>query len=153
MFMNSLFFRYKSQEDWDRAYRDAKVQQVVCIIKNCQMNLIPFEDVRSQLHLSQKIYRGLQNIELAHIRGSVGRYADFTSSFLPRRDHLRARWEQVKLLANTRGLPPIEVYQVGDAYFVIDGNHRVSVAMQDGLKTIEAYVWEFISPVQKNQNE
>jgi hypothetical protein len=44
-------------------------------------------------------------------------------------------------------MPPIEVYQVGDAYFVVDGNHRVSNARQEGMKTIEAYVCEFMTPV------
>jgi hypothetical protein len=40
------------------------------------------------------------------------------------------------------GYPPIEVYKVGDVYFVRDGNHRVSVARANGLTTIEAYVTE-----------
>jgi nucleotide-binding universal stress UspA family protein len=31
---------------------------------------------------------------------------------------------------------------VGDVYFVIDGNHRVSIARQEGAKTIEAHVIE-----------
>jgi uncharacterized ParB-like nuclease family protein len=43
-------------------------------------------------------------------------------------------------------MPPIEVYQVGEAYFVIDGNHRVSAARQEGMKTIAAYVCEFVTP-------
>jgi hypothetical protein len=43
--------------------------------------------------------------------------------------------------------PPIDVYQVGESYFVLDGNHRVSVARQHGLELIEAYVWEFPTPV------
>jgi nucleotide-binding universal stress UspA family protein len=38
------------------------------------------------------------------------------------------------------GLPPIEVYQIGDAYFVRDGNHRVSVLRQMGASAVEAYV-------------
>ncbi|UCC86075.1 MAG: hypothetical protein JSV81_14600, partial [Anaerolineales bacterium] len=81
------------------------------------------------------------------IRGSVGRYRDFTSAFLPRRDHLRQRWERVNAVVSTQEMPPIEVYQVGDAYFVVDGNHRVSNARQEGMKTIAAYVWEFVTPV------
>ncbi len=40
------------------------------------------------------------------------------------------------------GLPPIEVYKVGDVYFVRDGNHRVSVARALGNKSIQAHVWE-----------
>jgi hypothetical protein len=37
-------------------------------------------------------------------------------------------------------LPAIDVYQVGDAYFVLDGNHRVSIARRQGLEFIDAYV-------------
>lgn len=49
----------------------------------------------------------------------------------------------VDALASTRGWPPIEVYQIGNLYFVKDGNHRTSVARQLGIPTIEAHVWEF----------
>src|ERR671933_432925 len=38
--------------------------------------------------------------------------------------------------------PPIEVYQVGEVYFVRDGHTRVSVARHLGLKTIRARVTE-----------
>jgi nucleotide-binding universal stress UspA family protein len=40
------------------------------------------------------------------------------------------------------GIPPIEVYQVGDAYFVKDGNHRVSIARRLNSETITARVTE-----------
>jgi hypothetical protein len=42
--------------------------------------------------------------------------------------------------------PPIDVYQVGESYFVLDGNHRVSIARQQGLETIEAFVVEYPTP-------
>ena len=38
------------------------------------------------------------------------------------------------------GLPPISAYQLGDVYFVLDGNHRVSVARQARATFIEADV-------------
>jgi nucleotide-binding universal stress UspA family protein len=41
------------------------------------------------------------------------------------------------------GWPPIDVYKVGEVYFVVDGNHRVSIARQEGFKSIEAMVTEF----------
>jgi hypothetical protein len=41
-----------------------------------------------------------------------------------------------------RSLPPIDVYKIGDVYFVRDGNHRVSVAKANGLTDIEANVTE-----------
>ena len=45
------------------------------------------------------------------------------------------------------GLPPIEVYQIGDAFFVHDGHHRVSVARESGAKEVQAYVTEVRSIV------
>ncbi len=144
---SSLLAHYESQEKWARARRGVLVQRVVSTFKNRSVDLIPFEEVRTRLHLTQKYCRGLQEIELARIRGSVGRYKDFTSAFLPRRDHLRQRWERVNTIVSTQEMPPIEVYQVGEAYFVVDGNHRVSNARQEGMKTIAAYVCEFITPV------
>ena len=77
--------------------------------------------------------------------GSVGRYEDFTRDFLPRRDSDAERWARVERLAKDEvGLPPVDLFQIGDVYFVNDGNHRVSVARQMGHSHIEAYV----TPVQ-----
>ncbi|HEX9090347.1 MAG TPA: universal stress protein, partial [Anaerolineales bacterium] len=42
---------------------------------------------------------------------------------------------------------PIEAYELGEVYFVDDGNHRVSVAKQLGAKEIQAYVTEVHSRV------
>ncbi len=82
-----------------------------------------------------------------NICGSVGRYDDFTSAFLPRKEHMQERWERVDVAMKAGKTPPIDVYQVGESYFVLDGNHRVSIARQRGLETIEAYVTEFLTPI------
>jgi hypothetical protein len=37
-------------------------------------------------------------------------------------------------------LPPIVLYKLGGRYFVLDGNHRVSVARYQGVQWIEAEV-------------
>ena len=138
----------ESQQAWSKARRNVIVQRVLCAIQGCSIDLIPFEEARELLHLNQKICRGLQEIELDKIRGSVGRYHDFTSAFLPRRDNLRQRWQRVRSARATKGLPPIELYKVGQAYFVTDGNHRVSIARMEGEETIDAYVCEYISPLE-----
>jgi hypothetical protein len=39
------------------------------------------------------------------------------------------------------------LYQVGEAYFVVDGHHRVSVARAHGAPAIEAHVREYSSPL------
>ncbi len=144
---NSMLAQLDSQESWERARKGVLVQKVVCAFKNCSVDLIPFDEVRTRFHLTQKFCRGPESIELESIRGSVGRFTDFTSAFLPRGSHLRQRWQRVKEVVFTKGMPPIEVYQVGDAYFVVDGNHRVSIARQEDMISIEAYVCEFVTPL------
>ena len=141
---SSLFDQYELQKSWDSARRGVLVQNVVCTFKHCSVDLIPFEEVRTRLHLTHKRCRGVQEIELDHIRGSVDRYQDFTSAFLPRGSHLRQRWQRVRTVVFTQGMPPIEVYQVGKVYFVRDGHHRVSVARMNQTTHIQAYV----TPVQ-----
>ena len=143
---NDALSMYDAEEDWNWARRKVLYQEVVCFFKQCSVDLLSFEDVRSGLHLVQKTDRGLQEIPLDRIRGSVGRYNDFTSAFLPRKRHMRQRWERVDVATRAGKTPPIEVYQVGESHFVLDGNHRVSIARQRGLETIEAYVWEFPTP-------
>jgi dienelactone hydrolase len=110
-------------------------------------NLLAFEDVQHKLRLAQNTYRGLQVIPLDKIVGSVGRYHDFTRTFLPLVESDGPRWQRIAELQMDTGLPPIELYKVGEAYFVKDGNHRVSVARQFGATEIEAYVWEYETPV------
>lgn len=110
--------------------------------------LLSYEDIRARLRLHEESYKGLQDVPLDQIQGSVGRYREFTSNFLPKRAEMQERWSRVYAQANSlAGLPPIDLYKVGDVYFVRDGNHRVSVARQLGAKTIQANVTELNSPV------
>jgi len=46
-------------------------------------------------------------------------------------------------------LPPVELVQVGDVYFVRDGHHRISVARTVGQRDIEAEVtvWHVDGPL------
>jgi hypothetical protein len=134
---------FYADNDWKHARRQLLYQEVVCLVKGCSIELLSFEEARKQLHLKQKFDRGLKDIPLDKIRGSVGRYDDFSSAFLPRKDHMIERWENVDVAMREGKTPPIEAYQIGDSYFVLDGNHRVSVARQLGRNTIDAYVHEF----------
>ena len=83
----------------------------------------------------------LQVIRLGCIVGTVEPSPHFDARFRPSSAHLRSRWERIAL-AHRRGisLPPITVVQRGDGYYVVDGRHRVSVALASGLREIEAWV-------------
>ena len=130
--------------DFHNARQQAVMQQLLARFRGEGAILLPFEEIKEQLHpTGETISHGTQEIPLDKIVGSVGRYKDFTRSFLPKRDTDQERWAEVRAAVNDMvGIPPIEVYQVGDAYFVQDGNHRVSIARRLNSKSISAYVTE-----------
>ncbi len=132
-------------QDFQRARRQAALKTLIARLKGESNQLLSFEQVRQALKIQTATRRELKEIPLEAIIGSVGRYTDFTREFLPLESADAERWAKVKVAASGLvGLPPIEVYQIGEAYFVKDGNHRVSVARQSGAKFIQAYV----TPVQ-----
>jgi hypothetical protein len=141
------YYRQLASIEWTHAKRAASVERMLSTIRFSQKALVPFEEVRKSLKLHHRYYRGVQQIPLDKIVGSVGRYRDFTRTFLPRSEGVRERWERVSAVVSSTGTPPIQVYKVGDAYFVSDGNHRVSVARVHGADAIEAEVWEYTTPV------
>lgn len=105
--------------------------------------LLSFDQVQELLRDRFEIDRGTQSIPIKNIVGSVGRYRDFDRAFLPLSGANQDRWKQLDVALNElRSLPPIDVYKIGDVYFVRDGNHRVSVAKANGLSDIEAHVTE-----------
>lgn len=140
--------RLEAEQIFERARTQAVLERVISQLRGQPTDLLPFELVKDKLHLLPSSDRGLHEIPLERIVGSEGRYHEFTRSFLPRKAYMRERWKQVyAAMDGFEGVPPIDVYQVGDVYFVKDGNHRVSVARKMGHKTIQAHVTEFTGPV------
>ena len=118
---------YSAVKDFHEARRRADVEQIIARLIGKSNDLLCYGDVREQVGVRGTARRELRDIPLDAIIGSVGRCTDFTRTFLPRRDSDRERWARVDMGASTlRGLPPIEVYQIGDAYFVLDGNHATA---------------------------
>lgn len=86
-------------------------------------------------------YRAIRIVPISSIRGSEGRPYDFDMDFRPLQTHTRGRWLSVAMARlQSVTLPPVELIQVGDAYFVWDGHHRISVAQALGEKFIDAVV-------------
>lgn len=129
--------------DFRAARRKAAMQDVLARLTGKSDDLLAYAEISRMVKEEEAVSRGLQDIPLDAIVGSVGRYGDFTRTFLPRADVDEMRWAKLKLKALYEGgFPPIEVYKVGDVYFVLDGNHRVSVAREMGATHIQAYVTE-----------
>jgi hypothetical protein len=79
-------------------------------------------------------------IPLAAIVGTVEATADFDACFRPARDRVAARWRSIaRAHHDGRPLPPIDVVELRDGYYVLDGRHRVSVARALGHDEIEAW--------------
>lgn len=133
---------------FDAARRAALVQDLLGVLKGRPVDLLPFDRVRAGLRLKHIVDRGMHDVPLESIVGTLGREREFNREFLPRDEALRDRWEEVEELAEgPTGFPAVELYKVGEAYFVVDGHHRVSVARSLGVSTIEALVKEFLTPV------
>jgi hypothetical protein len=135
-------------EDFNRAYRRAFWRKVRAWFTGETNDLLPYDAVRRELPLEGQRDIGLHSIPLEKIVGSVGRYRDFDRAFLPTQRATSERWISIKRAEyQSVELPPIEVYKVGDVYFVKDGNHRVSVARQRNQTFIDAYVIEIDVPI------
>jgi hypothetical protein len=102
------------------------------------VDLLALDEVQRRLRITGQSYAGVRAIEVTRIVGSLDRSDDFDREFRPRRR------QSVKRLASLRDafpdgdMPPIEAYEVGGAYFVADGHHRVALAYEQAAEYIDA---------------
>ncbi len=137
-----------ARERFERQTRKALIQDLLGRLAGKDTDLLSYEEVARRLRARSESQRKLEFVPLDKIVGSVGRYRDFTREFLPRDSVNKERWARLDAALNAmETIPPVELYKIGDVYFVKDGNHRVSVARANGLDAIEAYVTEIEAPV------
>lgn len=139
--------------EFDSARWTAFMKDILRVVKGLPVDLLPFNEVREHLRLRHRVDRGIQEVPLDRIVGTVGREGQFNRAFLPKEESLRDRWEDVKaLVEGPTGFAAVELYYVNDVYFVVDGHHRISVARTNGATTIEARVHEFSTPLPLDSN-
>jgi hypothetical protein len=135
-----------AQDDFMRARRRAAAARMARFLSRERGDIdviLPYAEVVEALGFVSSGDVGLRVIPLDSIVGTVDRTSGFDRSFRPTTSRVRPRWERIAA-AMRRGepMPPISVYRIGDAHFVRDGHHRVSVARALGLGDIEAFVTE-----------
>ena len=131
--------------DFRRARSRAMMQEIAASLTGRPANLLAYHEVRERLRGEERGERTLEEIPLEAIVGSVGRYYDFTRSFLPRQDSDEERWiEAREALTGSGPVRPIAVYRVDQVYFVVDGNHRVSAARQLG----DTHIWAYVTDIE-----
>lgn len=104
--------------------------------------LLAFDEVRHRLGLATRLPGGRHEVAVADIIGSVGRVSDFDGCFRPRnrrlREEIRARAAQPAVVDM-----PVSLLQVDHAFFVEDGHKRLSAAIADGRRFVDANVDRF----------
>jgi hypothetical protein len=143
-------YEFQADKDFSRARRRAFLRRIGAYLRKDpgSNQLLSFDEVKSALGAVEQVYLGMRTVEVDKIVGSVGRHRDFDRAFLPSKDDLGARWKRIdEMMHRSEELPPVSLYKIGDAYFVRDGNHRVSVARQQGVEMIDAEVIELRSRV------
>ncbi len=142
-------FNQQSKVDFDDAYFHGFLRTIESWFQHDKNKLLAFDEILKHLSIKRQYDAGFQEIEIDAIIGSVNRYTDFDNAFLPRQKFTRSRWERIdRAYLRDEILPPVDVYQIGDYYFVMDGNHRVSVAKRRGQKWIDAHVVKIEVPYQ-----
>ena len=140
----------QSERDFSRARRKAFLRRIGAYLRRDpgSNQLLAFEEVRRALGVVSQVYLGMREVPVEKIVGSVGRHRDFDRAFLPSKPDLGTRWRRIdEIMHRSEELPPVSLFKIGDAYFVNDGNHRVSVARQQGVEMIDAEVVELRSRV------
>lgn len=135
--------------DFGRARRRAFLRRIAALLRNdpSSGHLARFEEARGSLRTFVRIHHGRKEVPVERIVGSVSRPSDFDRGFMPTKASAGERWKRVnRAYHRAKKLPPVSLYEIGGAYFVLDGNHRVSVARYHDVEEIEAEVVEFRLP-------
>jgi hypothetical protein len=133
---------------FDRARWKAEREKVIAKLLRHPSGLLDLADVPTD-EVQSRRYGGLHPIPIRCICGTLGRSVDFDHHFAPLSDRARERWISV-MMARRQDipLPPIDLIQVGECYFVRDGHHRISVAQALGETVVDAEVtiWDTAAP-------
>lgn len=95
--------------------------------------------------------RGVYPVPIEAIVGTARHPTQNTADFLPLRQlrgaNWDARWQRILTAMNRLAiLPPVELLQVGDEYWVVDGHNRIAAALRTGAAAVDADVTELIVP-------
>lgn len=104
-----------------------------------------FHDDQASEKAFDAVSRGICDVPLDQIIGSVGRYHDFDGRFRIKSHVPPERLQKIKdAMRQGKPLPPVKLYQIKDEYYVLDGNHRVAAAKAFERDSIRAQILEFI---------
>lgn len=94
---------------------------------------------------------GLRTVPIDRIVGTLRHPSQNTADFKPlprlRGQNWGARWQRInRAMDRLEVLPPVDLVQVGDEYWVADGHNRVAAAREAGAFEIDADVTQLVIP-------
>jgi hypothetical protein len=138
--MRTGLARADAQDDFDRALRRARWATLAGWLHGRSSN-------RNRLLVlgNETIIIGAGTRDVAgpidHIVGSVEPTRRFDRRFRPTSQLPRPRFERIAADIHCgRGMDPVDLYQCGDQYYVLDGHHRVAVARALGQRWVLANI-------------
>jgi hypothetical protein len=140
-----IFDDLNAADLYDRVYFWAELRRLWASFTRQRSFLLDLAEVTAACTVRERRSLGLRVVPVEQIRGSEGRARDFDAAFRPLHTHTAARWLAIiRMIEHGADLPPVELIQVGDVYFVRDGHHRVSVARARRHRELDAVVtlWE-----------
>lgn len=134
----------RAQRLFDRALRTAQIKRLRAALTSRSRRLLDLAVVEAEVTITGRHALGARTVALDDIRGSLDRAGDFDCEFYPLNERSETRWVRVAT-AMVRGLalPPVELIQVGEVYFVVDGHHRISAARALKYTHVDAVVTEW----------
>ena len=148
-----MVFHQLASQDFERAVSKAFWRRILSRLVGEDNQLLPFHEIRDRIPIRGQHYTGLHQVAIDQIVGSIGRYHDFDRAFLPVQRRTKDRWISIDRAHYEQvPLPPVDLYKIGEIYFVKDGNHRISVARERGQVYVDAYVTEVDIPVKLTPN-
>lgn len=134
------------QREAESAYKKfIKTSKGLFGINKQKGGLPSFKNIQKKEQAYNSSVLGIRDVSVDQIAGSVEKYKDFDKNFVPKNEVIKERWKKIYVACmKEEPLPPVILYKIKEAYYVYDGNHRVSVAKFLNYPAIEAEVTEFI---------
>ena len=131
------------------ALRTGRILRLMRKVLHRPERLYDLDTLKEMLSIRGSCYMGIKVVSIRSIIGSESRSADFDLDFRPVSEAARERWVNMAIVHLSRiPLPPVQLIQIGDAYFVRDGHHRISVSRAFGQTAMDAEVvtWKASPP-------
>ncbi len=138
---NEQNLRGEALDLYFRMSTNGKLHRTLNFLRHKSISLLDSADSKTPECRLNRHFAGLQSVSIDQIKGTDSREGDFDDAFYPLHDRMRSRWLGVAAARlSGKGLPPVELTQVGGIFYVQDGHHRISVAKALGEDFIDAEV-------------